>query len=139
MHGGEERGIYMAGAAQAYRVSKTFATKGANARPIFLPRAAFCLQRPLVKGNLFSPSSRRFGTQAEARKEILKITMILIAGTDRSGLSYPTLPLAGLISHDKGAATSVAQIVVNEPQPLNKSASTTAPFRQKKKFVFVQE
>lgn len=54
-------------------------------------------------------------------------TTELIAGIDRGGLSYPSLPFVGLVSHLDGAATSVAPILMKESRPLKNFVSLVLP------------
>nr|XP_037274625.1 uncharacterized protein LOC119167271 [Rhipicephalus microplus] len=54
-------------------------------------------------------------------------TTALIAGIDRGGLSYPTLPFVGFVHHLEQAASRVASMLVKGPQPLKKFSAVVLP------------
>lgn len=54
-------------------------------------------------------------------------TTALIAGIDRGGLSYPTLPFVGFVHHLEQAASRVASVLVKGPQPLKKFSAVVLP------------
>ncbi|KAH7985769.1 hypothetical protein HPB49_026279 [Dermacentor silvarum] len=58
-------------------------------------------------------------------------TTAIIAGMDRSGLSYPTLAFVGFVSRLENAASSVAPALVRGPKPLKKFTDLVLPSLQK--------
>nr|XP_037275313.1 uncharacterized protein LOC119167958 [Rhipicephalus microplus] len=54
-------------------------------------------------------------------------TTALIAGIDRGGLSYPSLPFVGFVSVLEGAASKAAAILVKGQKPLQKFSSIVLP------------
>ncbi|XP_037268860.2 uncharacterized protein LOC119160746 isoform X2 [Rhipicephalus microplus] len=54
-------------------------------------------------------------------------TTALIAGIDRGGLSYPSLPFVGFLSVLEGAASKAAAILVKGQKPLQKFSSIVLP------------
>lgn len=54
-------------------------------------------------------------------------TTALIAGVDRGGLSYPTLPFVGFVHHLEQAASRVTSVLVKGPQPLKKFSAVVLP------------